>query len=288
MGCKQPESEECREWPEKSIPLCEQVLQSGCKKLITDIVKTACDEEPSYLACDFVYPPTTTSATTIPTTTTTTSTVPPTTSGSNPTPIIIGCVVGGIVFLVIGVAGLYFHSKKTFTDDVESNVVKNIKSAAVKVINVHHEKHEGDYEKYFKTVTLTVKLSDAITADPHGPETFGETIVELVKKFQPDHVNDTTKVGITFKSLELDAAEAVGISLIPSQGGHWEKVVYNLELKTQSNKSPLEIQNPTLDIILKYVVPPSGSGKRKSGFSMRDILDSDMFGKRRLVNSDGE
>ena len=86
----------------------------------------------SDLACDFVYPPTTTSATTIPTTTTTTSTVPPTTSGSNPTPIIIGCVVGGIVFLVIGVAGLYFHSKKTFTDDVESNVVKNNKSKSRK------------------------------------------------------------------------------------------------------------------------------------------------------------
>ena len=158
----------------------------------------------------------------------------------------------------------------------------------MKVINVHHEKHEGDYEKYFKTVTLTVKLSDAITVDPHGPETFGETIVELVKKFQPDHVNDTTKVGITFKSLELDAAEAVGLSLTPLKMVTGEKVVYNLELMTQSNKSPLEIQNPTLDIILKYVVPPSGSGKRKSGFSMRDILDSDMFGKRRLVNSDGE
>ncbi|KAF1745905.1 hypothetical protein GCK72_022352 [Caenorhabditis remanei] len=166
--------------------------------------------------------------------------------------------------------------------------LEQVGGAAVKVINVHHEKHEGDYEKYFKTVTLTVKLSDAITVDPHGPETFGETIVELVKKFQPDHVNDTTKVGITFKSLELDAAEAVGLSLTPLKMVTGEKVVYNLELMTQSNKSPLEIQNPTLDIILKYVVPPSGSGKRKSGFSMRDILDSDMFGKRRRVNSDGE
>ncbi|CAO4382238.1 unnamed protein product [Caenorhabditis nigoni] len=158
----------------------------------------------------------------------------------------------------------------------------------IKILNVRKENAPGDYKDRFKTVRLTVDLLDGIINDPQGPENFGDMVVDLIKTNLPANANDSTRAGVTFNSPEMDAGEAVGLSLTPITNIRAENIVKAMELMTQSNKSPLELHNPRLEIVIKYLIPPSGDGKRRSPFSMKDVLENNYFGKKTRQNGDDE
>ncbi|PIC36634.1 hypothetical protein B9Z55_015559 [Caenorhabditis nigoni] len=98
--------------------------------------------------------------------------------------------------------------------------------------------------------------SISIVNDPQGPENFGEMVVDMIRSNLPTNANDSTRAGVTFNSPELDSDESVGLSIT--------NIVRSMELMTQSNKSPLELQKPRLEIVIKYLIPPTGSGKTRS------------------------
>ncbi|PIC44706.1 hypothetical protein B9Z55_004983 [Caenorhabditis nigoni] len=150
----------------------------------------------------------------------------------------------------------------------------------VSILNVRRDDGHGDYKDHFKTVRLTVDLLDGIVNDPQGPENFGEMVVDLIRTNLPTNANDSTRAGVTFSSPELDSGESVGLSITPITRINAESIVRSMELMTQSNKSPLELQNPRLEIVIKYLIPPTGSGKRRSPFTIKDVMENNYFGKR--------
>ncbi|CAO4375376.1 unnamed protein product [Caenorhabditis nigoni] len=89
-------------------------------------------------------------------------------------------------------------------------------------------------------------------------------VVDMIRSNLPTNVNDSTRAGVTFNSPELDSDESVGLSITPITRINAESIVRSMELMTQSNKSPLELQKPRLEIVIKYLIPPTGSGKRRS------------------------
>ncbi|EGT35888.1 hypothetical protein CAEBREN_04170 [Caenorhabditis brenneri] len=172
------------------------------------------------------------------------------------------------------------ESSSTNSAPTDNLLIEQFGGATLEVLKTLEKKAPSDYAKFFKTIQLDVQLPKTVTMDPLGPENFGTMVVELIKKYTPENATTETRVGVTFDSPEFEAGTAVGLSITPIDKVSSEKIVHTMELLTQSNKSPLEIQNARLQVTLKYFTPPSGSGLRKREFGMEDILESNLFEKK--------
>ncbi|PIC36652.1 hypothetical protein B9Z55_015569 [Caenorhabditis nigoni] len=88
-------------------------------------------------------------------------------------------------------------------------------------------------------------------------------VVDMIISNLPTNANDSTRAGVTFNSPELDSNEFVALSITPITRINAESIVRSMELMTQSNKSPLELQKPRLEIVIKYLIPPDRKWKKK-------------------------
>ncbi|CAO4371292.1 unnamed protein product [Caenorhabditis nigoni] len=153
--------------------------------------------------------------------------------------------------------------------------------ALVSVLNKNTRKAGGRFHGFVETVTLSLDLSSGITTDPHGPELFAETLVELVKTHDPFKTS-STRAGVLLDSPEMD--EGVGISVQPISRIKVMDIVEAMGRMSQSNKSPLELDNPQVTARITYIQPPVGTGKRK--LDTGDILDLSAFAKRPKHDND--
>lgn len=162
----------------------------------------------------------------------------------------------------------------------EEGTMEQFGGASLKVLKVWKETPTGAYAKNFAFVKLEVLLPASITTGPRGAEQFGEMITNLIIEYKPDNATAETRVGVTFDSQDFEAGAAVGLAITPIKRVRSQKIVETMELLSQSNRSPLEIQSPKLQVTLKYITPPSGSGKRRAEFGIIDVLESNLFDKR--------
>ncbi|CAL2047003.1 unnamed protein product [Caenorhabditis brenneri] len=171
---------------------------------------------------------------------------------------------------------------------VQETREEQVGGASLKVLKVWKEQAPGAYAKNFSFIKLDIQLPESITTGVNGPEEFGKMVLELIEKYAPVNSTNETRVGVTFDSPEFEAGTAVGLSVTPIRRVSSDKIVQTMELLSQSNRSPLELQSAKLQVTLKYITPPSGSGKRRKEFGMEQLLESNLFDKRKRLEEDVE